>query len=216
MDLQLYPLKYAVNYKDKSYLIEAFNYYSKVDEPVKWVVINQNEYLTNKYEFIESYKVEHTDITFDTKDEAVKALEIYLILEGKVQVYKDELYQIKADIKLNTIFNFDTIDDNYDKDWTEFITPNEVESLLIQKGITKFNINKSSTPLGGVQVITDYISDVLELDEVILEIEKEFGYRLINYFNFNCSHVSNIPPLYYYWKTGGQCTRWFTFIKQKY
>lgn len=52
IELELHPLKYEVNYKDKTYIIEAIDYFNNTDE-TKWIVLSEAEkaQLTNNYYF---------------------------------------------------------------------------------------------------------------------------------------------------------------------
>jgi hypothetical protein len=72
IELELHSLKYEVNYKDKSYIIEAIDYFNNTDE-TKWIVTLDGKQLTKDYVFVhEANKYEN--IIYNTKDVAANAL----------------------------------------------------------------------------------------------------------------------------------------------
>jgi hypothetical protein len=204
IELELHPLKYEVNYRDKSYIIEANDYYNDTDE-TKWCVVFDNQVLTKGYEFDKRHLIHINSFGFSTKDEAVTALIIHLEIEDKVQKERAKYTNI---LELPFLYSGKDIDESISGD---FLSVHDIEAALNKKGC--FRINKSNRDSGGVQVSVTYISNMLLLEKVIEEIAKENNCKVINIYNHDVPHCNSSSPLYYYWQCGNDFVRQFALLK---
>jgi hypothetical protein len=93
----------------------------------------------------------------------------------------------------------------------DFLSVHDIEAALNKKGC--FRINKSNRDCGGVQVVTQYIANMLLLEKVIEEIAKENNCKVINIYNHDVPHCNYSSPLYYYWQCGNDFVRQFALLK---
>jgi hypothetical protein len=213
IELELHPLKYEVNYKDKTYIIEAVDYFNNTDE-TKWIVLSEAEkaQLTNNYYFVENGNNAFKNIIFfNTKDEAVNALKTYLAVEDRLEKeranYKEHIALLKNRLELPFLHAIE----HTHKLGEDFLSVHDIEGALNKKGC--FRINKSNRDCGGVQVSVTYISNMLLLEKVIEEIAKENNCKVINIYNHDIPHCNYNTPLYYYWQCGSDFVRQFALLK---
>jgi hypothetical protein len=213
IELELHSLKYEVNYKDKSYIIEAIDYFNNTDE-TKWIVILDGKQLTKDYVFVhEANKYEN--IIYNTKDEAVNALKIYLSigdrLEKEKAQYTKEINIYKQALKLKDFRDKHQFD--YKNEY--FMSLKVLENNLRSKDV-KF-IDLSRADYLGVQVRVSTIKEMLILEQAIKNIEEDNNnyYTVVNYTNEGSNVISYNWPLYYYWQVGDEFVRHFAFIKKE-
>jgi hypothetical protein len=240
IELELLPLKYEVNYKDKCYIIEAIDYFNDTDE-TKWTVKLNNKYyltkefnlnddpllklnlftLNNKYYLTKEFNLNDDPLlklnlfTFNTKDEAINALTVYLLIEDRLEKeraqYIKEINIYKQALKLKDFRDKHQFD--YKNEY--FMSLKVLENNLRSKNV-KF-IDLSRADYLGVQVRVSTIKEMLILEQAIKDIEEDNNnyYTVVNYTNEGVSVISYNWPLYYYWQVGDEFVRHFAFIKKE-
>lgn len=211
IELELFALKYEVNYKDKSYIIEAIDYFNGTDE-TKWFVVLNDQVLTTSYEFANKNSTNINNFAFNTKDKAVNALKVYLQIEDKLEEerakYTEEIILLKNELKLPHLFNLNAANDIKG----DFLSLDEIEIELNKIGC--FKISKSNKSNGGVQMSVSSISNMLLLERTIEDIAKNNSCKVINIYNYDLPHFSYSKPLYYYWQSGNDFVRHFALLKE--
>lgn len=215
IELELLPLKYEVNYKDKCYIIEAIDYFNDIDE-TKWIVkLNNKYYLTKEFNLNDNPLLKLNLFTFNTKDEAINALTIYLLIEDRIEKektqYIKEINIYKQALKLKDFRDKHQFD--YKNEY--FMSLKVLENNLRSKNV-KF-IDLSRADYLGVQVRVSTIKEMLILEQAIKDIEEDNNnyYTVVNYTNEGVSVISYNWPLYYYWQVGDEFVRHFAFIKKE-
>lgn len=215
IELELLPLKYEVNYKDKCYIIKAIDYFNNTDE-TKWIVkLNDKYYLTKEFNLNDDPLLKLNLYTFNTKDEAIKALTVYLSIEDRLEKekaqYIKEINIYKQALKLKDFR--DKHQFNYKNEY--FMSLKVLENNLRSKDV-KF-INLSRADYLGVQVRVNTVKEMLILEQAIKDIEEDNNnyYTVVNYTNEGSSVISYNWPLYYYWQVGDEFVRHFAFIKKE-
>lgn len=210
IELELFPLKYEVNYKDKSYIIEAIDYFNNTDE-TKWCVMLNDQVLTTDYEFNSKNLIDINSFIFNTKYEALNGLKVYLQIENRLQIeaakYTEEIISLKNELKLPYLYNLDAVNDIKG----DFLSLDEIEIELNKIGC--FKISKSNKSNGGVQVSVTSISNMLLLERTIEDIAKNNSCKVINIYNYDIPHFSYSKPLYYYWQYVNEFVRHFALLK---
>jgi hypothetical protein len=208
IELELHPLKYEVNYKNKCYIIEAVDYFNNTDE-TKWIVTLEGNKLRKAFRFtymdIEHNCDTHIDTFFNTKDEAVNVLTTYLVIEDRLEKERAEYTSI---LELPFLYSGKNVDESISGD---FLSVHDVEAALNKKGC--FKISKSNRDCVGVQVSVTYIANMLLLEKVIAEIAKDNNCKIINIYNHDVPHCNYSTPLYYYWQCGNDFVRQFALLK---
>ena len=213
MELELYGLKFETSYDNKTYIIEANDYYCESDE-TKWLVTCENKVLTKDYEFNDDQLMKSAQFVFDTKDKAIETLKIYLGIEDRVNKevakYKKNIEQLETDLDLEPI----TDQDYYTNKSTQFMSLSRLTSLLECKTINSNYVTEGCSALNGVQIRASTVYYMLLIEQVIKEIEEETDYKVVNYFNYKFEHIAYSWPLYYYWGSNNYYVRQFAFIKK--
>lgn len=208
IELELFALKYETNFNNKTYIIEAIDYYES--DETKWLITLDGNQLTKDYLFVHEAN-KYNDIAFNTKDEAIDYLKTYLIIEEKIEQnisqYKEEIILLKNRLELSFLYDM--------KDTSslsgEFLSVHDIEAALNKKGC--FRINKSNKDCNGVQVSVTYIHNMFLLEKVIDDIAKENNCKVINIYNHDVPHCNYSNPLYYYWPCGNDYIRQFALLK---
>lgn len=215
IELELLPLKYEVNYKDKCYIIEAIDYFNDTDE-TKWTVkLNNKYYLTKEFNLNDDPLLKLNLFTFNTKDEAINALTVYLLIEDRLEKeraqYIKEINIYKQALKLKDFRDKHQFD--YKNEY--FMSLKVLENNLRSKNV-KF-IDLSRADYLGVQVRVSTIKEMLILEQAIKDIEEDNNnyYTVVNYTNEESNIISYNWPLYYYWQVGDEFVRHFAFIKKE-
>jgi hypothetical protein len=165
IELELLPLKYEVNYKDKCYIIEAIDYFNDTDE-TKWIVkLNNKYYLTKEFNLNDDPLLKLNLYTFNTKDEAINALTVYLSIEDRLEKekvqYTKEINIYKQALKLKDFRDKHQFD--YKNEY--FMSLKVLENNLRSKDV-KF-IDLSRADCLGVQVRVSTIKEMLILEQAI-------------------------------------------------
>lgn len=198
MKLELYPLKLETTYKGKSYYIEASRSFNNTVE-LKWYVVSDAKLLSKDYKFIANHLKDKDNYIFDTKDEAVRALEVYLLVEEQAKYLLDIKYFCSTN--------------DYETKNKYFMSLISVEAILRRKNVKFIDLSNSNHT--GVQVRIRTLKEMLNLEQAIKEIEEEESYfTVVNYFNNQCNHLCHSWPLYYYWQSDSEYIRHFAFIKK--
>lgn len=207
IELNIVALKYEINYKSNTYIIEAVDYFDDSDE-TKWLVLSDYEALTKSFEFGRRHLIENnSEYVFNTKDEAVNALKTYLSIEDKLEKERAKYTNILALPFLHAIEHTHKLGD-------DFLSVHDTEAALNKKGC--FRVNKSNRDCAGVQIVTQYIANMLSLEKVIEEIAKENNCKVINIYNHDVPHCNYSSPLYYYWQCGNDFVRQFALLKHSF
>lgn len=215
IELELLPLKYEVNYKDKCYIIEAIDYFNDTDE-TKWIVkLNDKYYLTKEFNLNDDPLLKLNLYTFNTKDEAINALTVYLSIEDRLE--KEKAQYIKEINIYKQALKLKDFRDKHQFDYKNecFMSLKVLENNLRSKDV-KF-INLSRADYLGVQVRVSTIKEMLILEQAIKDIEEDNNnyYTVVNYTNEVSDVISYNWPLYYYWQVGDEFVRHFAFIKKE-
>ena len=214
IDLELHPLKYEVTYKDKTYIIEANDYFSTTYNTY-WSITCEGCLLCKDYEFTESQLIDIDIFSFNTKDEAVNALTIYLLIEDRLEKekaqYTKEINIYKQALKLKDFRDKHQFD--YKNEY--FMSLKVLEDNLRSKNVKFIDLSKADYL--GVQVRVSTIKEMLILEQAIKDIEEDNNnyYTVVNYTNEGSNVISYNWPLYYYWQVGDEFVRHFAFIKKE-
>lgn len=207
--INMSPCKYIITVEGlESYIIEYKSIFN-------WIITKENN--TNSilgkdlswanYWLFNNKDFDRDNYLFNSFEDAYAFLKLYVKHQEILDTYVESLDLLYNPKEAQKMFSRD-----------QFILPADIEFLLLNKSLITSkevkDIHRSNNYYSGVQFSTALIENLINFEDILNSVIKEYDLTLINYFNFNCSHVSDSAPLYYYIQVDNHFTRWFTLINK--
>lgn len=204
-----FPCKYIITVEGlESYIIEYKSIFN-------WIITKENN--TNSilgkdlswanYLLFNSKDFDRDNYLFNSFEDAYAFLKLYVRHQEILNTYTETLDLLYTPEEAQRMFARD-----------QFVLPADIEFLLLNKSLITSkeikDIHRSNNYYCGVQFSTALIENLINFEDILISVIKEYDLTLINYFNFSCPHVSDSAPLYYYIQTHDHFTRWFTLINK--